>query len=143
MQRSNFQLRKMGQKDALIFRNMTVEVQPAGEYVRARESSETEVCAIGAATNRLHLWLHASHLDGLFGDVHDPHVRLHLLAHIVILVFYFCAGRSVAIFFVDEIHAFLHESLLLLEAFAEVVADYVRIMYLSVASSTVPPKPMT
>ena len=102
-----------------------MEVQPAGEYVRARESSETEVRAIGAATNRLHLWLHASHLDGFLGDVHNSHVRLHLLAHIVILVFYFCAGRSVAIFFVDEIHAFLHESLLLLEAFAEVVADYV------------------
>ena len=53
-------------------------------------------------------------------------VRLDLLAHIIILVLHIQKGRSLAVFCVDEVHAFLHICLLLLVEVHVVVADDVR-----------------
>ena len=50
-------------------------------------------------------------------------VRLHFLAHVIILVLDFNGSCSCSIFLVDEIHAFAHISLLLLVKAHVVIAD--------------------
>ena len=50
-------------------------------------------------------------------------VRLHLLAHVVVLVLYLHGGCAFAVFCVDEVHALLHVCLLLLVEVHVVVAD--------------------
>ena len=53
-------------------------------------------------------------------------MRLHLLAHVVVLVLYLHGGCAFAVFCVDEVHALLHVCLLLLVEVHVVVADDVR-----------------
>ena len=100
-----------------------MEVEAAGEDVGAREAHEGQAGAVGAAADGLDSGLDPGHLHGLDGRVDDVHVRLHHLAHIIILVFHLEPDRARAVLGVDEFGGLGHHLLAGLELGAVVVAD--------------------
>ena len=99
-----------------------VEVQAAGEDVGARQTLETELCAVSAAANSAHARLNAAVLHGIEGGVDDVHHRLYLLAHIIILVGKGYLHRACAVLLVEQFANGGGILLALLEAGAGVVA---------------------
>jgi len=65
-----------------------VEVQASGENVGAGEALERQLSSVCAAAYGLHFWRYAGAAHGFLGNIHDVHLRLHLFAHVVVLVFY-------------------------------------------------------
>ena len=110
------------QRDEL---HLAVEVQSAGEDVRAGEALEGEVRAVGAAADRLDLHRYPGHFHRLHGLFHHEIVRFHLLAHVVVLVAQVQHGGAGPVLRIDEIDAIGHELLLRLELRAVVVPDNV------------------
>ena len=100
-----------------------MEVEAAREDVRAGKTAEAEVRSVGAATDRLHLGLHAGVFNGLLGYLDDAVVRFHLLAHVIVLVFNNRRGGAGAVAGVDGVGCALHHGLFLLELCAVVIAD--------------------
>lgn len=101
----------------------TMEVDAAGEDIRTRKSTEAELGAISAATNRLHLWSDTTFLHGPEHYVDDVHLWLNLLLHIIVLVFDLYRRCAVAIFLVDLVNTFGYKTFTCLEALTVVVAD--------------------
>ena len=100
-----------------------MEVDTAGEDVRARQSLETELRSIGAATDRLYTRWNTALLHRSQHNVDDVHVRVNLLLHVIVLVVDLGCNRTLAILLVHLLHAVLDEVLAVLELVAVVVAD--------------------
>ena len=100
-----------------------MEVQSAGEEVGAGKAFEREVGAVGAAADGLDLGLYPRHLHRLHRLVNDVVMRLHLLAHIIILVFHHQIHRPLSVLFVHETGHLGHHLLAGLEPGAVMVTD--------------------
>ena len=100
-----------------------MEVQAAGEDVRAGEAFEGEVGAVGAAADGLDLRLDTRHLHSLNGLLDHKIVRFHLLAHVVVLILKHQGRSTLTILRIDEIDHLAHQDLLGLELGAVVITD--------------------
>src|SRR5690348_2457872 len=79
-------LRRLLQPAARVELELAVELVPAGKDVRARQSAERELRAIGAAADRLGVWLEPRAPSGLARIAHDLGMLLEHLAHVAIVL---------------------------------------------------------
>ena len=101
-----------------------MEIQATGKDVGAGETLERQLCAIGSATDRLHLRHYTGTLHGEFCRVDNVHYGFDFLAHIIVLVLKLEAHavRELIVHFACKVLKFL---LAALKTVAVVVADNV------------------
>ena len=100
-----------------------MEIATTCKDVRTWQTLERELCAIGSATDRLHLRSNTTLLHCLEHDVDDVHVGINLLLHVVVLILEVNCNCALAILLVHLLYAILDEVLAVLETVAVVVAD--------------------
>ena len=100
-----------------------MEVHTTGKDVGTGQSTETQLCTIGAATDRLHLWRDTTLLHSLQNDVDHIHLGIDLLLHVVVLILDGHRHRAFAILLVHLPGNVLHEVLTVLKLAAVVIAN--------------------
>ena len=85
-----------------------MEIEAAGKDVGAGQAFETELCAVGAATDGLDLACHPSLLDGTSGNVDNVFLAFELLLHVVVLVANVGGDDAFAIAFLKDGDQVLH-----------------------------------
>ncbi|MPL97912.1 hypothetical protein SDC9_44108 [bioreactor metagenome] len=102
---------------------LSVGVVPAGEEVRRRQPAVAELGSVGAPPDGDDLRLDAELPHGLKSRVHDVHLGLDLLQHVVVLVGHVQLRGSFPVPAVQGRHCILHGFLSRLERLRRVVPD--------------------
>ena len=102
---------------------LSVGVVPAGEKVRRGQPPVAELGPVGASPDWDDPGFDAELPHGLKGCVHDVHLRLDLLQHVVVLVRHIQLRGSFAVPAVQGSYGILHGFLSLMELFRRVVPD--------------------
>ena len=105
----------------MCIRDRSVEVQPACEDIRARQSHERKASTVRTSTDRLHQRCDTGFLHGVERQVHDELLRFDHLTHIVILVAQF-ERRTARMHLVHSLHQLVQQLFLPFESSAHMVA---------------------